>query len=334
MAARGAERYPSLFTPGAFRDTVLIGIHWTENEHFATAESLFTELAAEYPQSPIGPLFTAAAIHGEMLDTESPARAIEFRRWLDEAISEAERWSVAEPSNGEPEFVLGAAFGYDAVYESHWGGWFAALKRGLSAKGHFARALELDTTIVDAYLGLGTYNYWKAVKTDFINWLPVVPDNRAKGLAQLQRVIADGVLSRNAARASLCYALINEEDYQTALAHADTLATLLPDAKSPLWIMAEASMGLYRWHDAVAHYDSIASRIKRNDPGNYYNLIECTAQRARALYEAGEYRDALAACHEGLGYPAPDETLKRQKRTLDQLRALQRRLRNLTQPTR
>ncbi|MBD3297023.1 MAG: hypothetical protein GF341_00045 [candidate division Zixibacteria bacterium] len=324
--------YPSLFTPGAFLDTVLMGVHWTENEQFAKAESLFTVMSAQYPRSPIGPLFMAAAIHGEMLDQESPARAVEFHRWLDETINEAELWRTSHPGNGEPEFILGAALGYDAVYESHWGGWFAALKRGLSAKNHFKHALELDTTLTDAYLGLGTYNYWKSVKTDFINWLPIVPDDRQKGLNQLRRVIEHGTISRNAARASLCYALMNEGDYLTAIAHADTLATHLPNAKSPLWILAEANMALYRWNDAAEYYDDVESRIKDDGPGNYFNLIESAANRARALYEAGRYREALAECHAGLSYPAPNDIRKRHDRTLEQLRDLQHTVKDLTHP--
>ncbi len=325
-------RYPSLFTAGPFLDTVLMGVHWTENEQFAKAESLFTAMATRYPRSPIGPLFTAAAIHGEMLDHESPARAVEFRRWLDEAINEAELWRTSTPVSGEPEFVLGAALGYDAVYESHWGGWFAALKRGLSAKNHFKHALELDTTLIDAYLGLGTYNYWRSVKTDFVNWLPIVPDDRQKGLSQLQRVIEHGTISRNAARASLCYALMNEDDHLTVIAHAETLSTNLPNAKSPLWILAEASMGLYRWNDAARYYDEIESRIMDKGPGNYYNLIACAANRAHALYEAGHYRGALAECHAGLSYPAPNDTRKRHTRTLEQLRELQHTLKGITHP--
>lgn len=321
--------YPSCFVAGSMRDAVLRGEELTANDHYAAAESLFTEIAHAYPASPIGPLFVAAAIHAQMLDTESDERTDEFRRWLDEAQQKAEAWREREPDNGEAEFLLGAVYGYDAVYESRWGGWFAALKKGIRSKNACERALKKDSTVIDAYLGIGNYNYWKSAKTEFINWLPIMADNKRLGLAQLQEVAVNGVISRAAARASLCWALMNEQDYTTALAHADTLAAQLPDAKAPLWIEAQAYMGLYRWDDAIAAYKEIERRIQLTGPGNYYNLIECAYQRARALNEAGHWREALAACHEGLAYPAPKSTRDRQKDTLNDLRKLQRRLKEM-----
>lgn len=299
------------------------------NDQFAAAESLFTSLAGAYPSSPVGPLFTAATIHAQMLDEESSARYDEFERWLTRAESQAEEWRKTEPSSGEPEFILGAALGYDAVYESRWGGWFAALKKGLRAKNRFADALKLDTTLVDAYLGIGNYNYWKSVKTDFINWLPIVADDRRKGLDQLRLVTAEGVFSKSAARVSLCWALMHEGDFTTALAHADTLATEYPDSKGPLWIKAYASFGLYRWDEALKLYDELEQRINAAGPGNYYNLIDCAYFEAQCHYDLGHWTDAMTACHKALAYPAPPDIKKRQKDKLNRLRDLQKELKEM-----
>jgi len=318
-----------MYQNDSLRGAILTGIHLTANDQFAAAESLFTELAGEHPSSPVGPLFTAATIHAQMLDEESPARHDEFEQWLTKAETLAENWRKAQPSSGEPEFVLGAALGYDAVYESRWGGWFAAAKKGLRAKNHFAEAVKLDTTLVDAYLGIGNYNYWKSVKTDFINWLPIVADDHRKGLEQLRYVIADGVFSKSAARVSLCWALMHDGEFDVALAHADTLKAEYPDAKAPLWIKAYASFHLYRWSDALNLYNELEQRILAVGPGNYYNLIDCAYYEAQSHNGLGQWTDALKACHKALAYPAPTDIKKRQKDKLNRLRDLQKELKEM-----
>jgi tetratricopeptide (TPR) repeat protein len=328
-ADEDSTRYVSLFTPGPFQDTILTGINLTANDKFAEAESLFVDVGQSHPHSPIGPLFAAAAIHAHMLDTESPARFNEFETWLTLAERRAKEWRDADPESGEPEFILGAALGYDAVYESRWGGWFAALKKGLRAKNRFADALKRDSTLIDAYLGIGNYNYWKSVKTDFINWLPIVADDRRKGLDQLRRVTTEGTLSKAAASVSLCWALMHDGDFTSALAQADTLGMQHPDAKTPLWIKAYASYGLYRWDDALKLYGELERRILADGPGNYYNLIDCAYFEARCYYDLGRWSDAMNACHKALAYPAPREIQKRQDDKLDDLRKLQKELKEM-----
>jgi len=324
--AGSAADYISFREDESLQRRCLAGIHATLNDRFAEAESLFTALTEEYPTSPLGPLFVAGAIHAHMIDCESPARYDEYVDWLRQAEDRGDALSRSGDAPAEAAFALGVASGYEAVYESRWGGWFAALKKGLKAKNRFSDALKHDSTLVDALVGIGNYNFWKAAHTDFINWLPLVPDRRAEGIAQLERVIAEGVLAGEAARSSLVWALIQDERYEEALAHADTLAGSFPESKVPLWMTACASFKLYRWDDAHDLYDEIERRITINGPGNYYNLVECAYYRAQCDYEAGRWRDAAAECHQVSGYPLPDETRERQKKKLADLRRLRREL--------
>jgi tetratricopeptide (TPR) repeat protein len=326
-------RFPSMYENDSLRAQVLTGVRLTVNDEFAAAESLFIGLAGTHKESPIGPMFVAAAIHAQMLDEESPSRRYEFDRWINETQRRTKNWRNAEPDNGEPEFILGAAEGYSAVFEARWGGWFAALKTGLRSKNHCDDALRKDSSLVDALIGIGNFNYWKSAKTEFINWLPIVTDDREKGLVQLRRVITDGVFSKAAARASLAWALINEGDYTNALAHADTLRAEYPGGGSPLWIAGYACFGLYRWEDALEHYTELEHRINARGAGNYYNLIECAYYQAHCYQGLGKWREALAACHKALAYPIQPDIEERQKDKLRELRSLQKTLKELVTGT-
>lgn len=311
---------------GSFKERALAGIHLSLSEQFRSADSVFARISAEFVSSPIGPLFAAGNAQAEMLDTESLHRREDFERYVNEAESRVRRVDNASSSRAESEFVLGVAAGYRAVYESKWGGWFAALKQGLRARKHFQKALELDSTLCDARLGLGTYYYWKSAKTDWINWLPIVSDERQHGLEFLRRVIDCGSYARETARAALAAALINEGEYAATIAHADTLAGLFPDAKGPIWLKAKAHYALYEWDLAVQQFNLLESRIHASGTGNFYNLIECAYYRAQCHWGAGRYREALAECGKALTYPANEETKHRQKDRLNELRKLQRKL--------
>lgn len=327
-----ADTQPPIGRPDTLHKLALRGIRLSLDDRFRAAESVFTLLTELDPVSPIGPLFAAGNIQAEMLDTESREREPEFEHLVESAEERARALISTGVRGAEVEFALGVARGYRAVQESKWGGWFAALRHGLRAKGHFRNALATDSAYCDAYLGLGSYLYWKSAKTDWINWLPIVADERGAGIAMLIRTVRCGVYARDAARAALASVFINEGDYAAAIAQADTLAVLYPMSKGPLWLKAKAYYAMYEWDLAARAYDSIEARIRRTGTGNYYNLIECAYYRAHCYWGAGRYQEALGECGKALTYPADKETRKRQGKRLDELRRLQRKLVRMLNP--
>lgn len=304
----------------------LNGIHATIGDSFRRADSIFAALSDAYPLSPFGPLFAAGNVQAEMLDTEDDQLRDTFFTLIADAERLAQALSGGAAEYSDAEFALGVAAGYRAVYESKWGSWMAAMKRGLSAKKHFQRALDSDSSHCDALLGLGSYHYWKSAKTDWINWTPIVADDRRLGIEMLDRSLRCGVFTRETARAALASVLINEEMYRESIAHADTLAAQFPDAKSPMWLKAKSYYALYEWDSAIAVFDRLEHSIRSTGNGNYYNLIECAYHRAHCHWGAGRYREAQSECGKALTYPASDDAKKRQKGKLNELRRMQRKL--------
>lgn len=327
MAVASTTHADSTVEVEYIRERALAGIRLSINDQFRSADSVFAELTAAIPSSPYGPLFAAGNLQAEMLDKESDEGAIRFIELVTAAETNTKNTIATRGvSTAEDEFVLGVAAGYRAVYESRWGGWFAALKSGLRAKKHFERALALDSTLCDAYLGLGSYHYWKSAKTDWVNWLPVVADSRKKGFSMLERAISCGFFTHDAARAALAAAYVNEGLYQDAIAHADTLSTRNPFGKTPLWIKGKAFHALYEWDSTISVFDSLESLIRSEGAGNYFNLIECAYYRAHSHWGSGHYRKALEECGRALTYPATADAKKRQRQRLNELRTMQRRL--------
>ncbi|HWO56660.1 MAG TPA: hypothetical protein VNN55_03740 [bacterium] len=322
----------SFYAVDSIRAATLAGIDLSANDRFASADSIFAWLMDAYPESPMGPLFRAGNIQARMIDAESNDERESFLTLVAEAERRSDALIKSGGADAETEFALGVAAGYRAVHESRWGGWFSALKQGLRAKKHFQQALRIDSTLCDALLGLGTYLYWKSVKTDWINWLPLVPDSRRRGMDHLARASHCGIFARAAARAALAGALIKDERYNEAIAHADTLRQEHSQGKTAWWIKGRALLAMYEWDRAQSAFDSLEARIRAQGPGNYFNLIECAYYRAQCHWGAGRYREAQSECGRALTYPADEEVRKRQEGKLDELRRMQRRLAKMLAP--
>lgn len=325
-----AEEHICLRQDDSLKSAALSAIALTYNDHFADAESVLVQMADASADCPLAPMLLAGTIHAGMLDSESHDRRGDFRRWLTETHRRALALSADDPqSASEAAFAQGMTLAYDAAYEAHFGGRFATIKKGIRARNRFNETLAADSSFIDAYFGLGSYNYWKAAATDFINWLPLIPDKRDLGMEQLSRAIHGGTFARAAARAALAWALFNDERFDEAYAHGDTLRAEFPDGKGPLWIMAQSGFALYHWDQAHDLFDEIEERIRLDGPGNYYNLVECGWYRARCDYESGRWRDALNECLSTLAYPIPKAMHKRQKKKLQDLRDMKRDLKTM-----
>jgi tetratricopeptide (TPR) repeat protein len=314
-----AERFPSIYTDSALKETVLLGIDYTIREKYDLADSLFAELSRRYPRSPIGALFRAAALQTRMLDRENGADWPRLKVLIDEAIQKSENWKKAAPEDPEPYFFQAGAYGYWAVYESHWGGWFAALKTGLKAANRFKHAVELDPTFIDAYLGLGSYQYWKSAKTTFINWLPIISDDRQKGIKNLERAVKKGIFVRQTAETALMWTLLDYGFSEKALAIAHKLHEEYPETKAFLWGIGLSALEAYRWRECIEAFDTLEARITLEGAGNYYNLIECAYYKTEAAFNAGDYDRCRAECRRAFSYPVPGETKKRLKGKLSRL---------------
>src|SRR5260370_10494969 len=82
---------------------------------------------------------------------------------------------------------------------------------GVRARDHLLRALSLDPELADADLGLGLYNYYvdplSAMAKMLRCFIGMPGGSKQEGLRQLQRAIADGVLTSDAARFYLAHNL-------------------------------------------------------------------------------------------------------------------------------
>jgi tetratricopeptide (TPR) repeat protein len=145
-----------------------------------------------------------------------------------------------------------------------------AARAGVRAREHFLRARTLDPELADADLGLGLYNYYVDTLSTIARvlrfFMGLPGGSKQEGLRQLQRAIAEGVLTSDAARFYLAINLHkHDQRYEEALVAISPLADKYPS--NPLFQLARGDLlaKLGRKEQALACYRA-AGALAIRDP--------------------------------------------------------------------
>lgn len=321
LAARRLSVPPAL--SGVLRDhyvTISRAIDATYSGLYALADSLFVEVSIAAPDHPVGPLMRAATLQAEMRDYEVLDQVSEFELLLDIAETRAHAWIGEHPDDAWGYCYLGHIYGYRAMWQGHFGSWMSAVRSGRKAKNAYHRAVDLDTLCGDAYLGLGSYHYWKSAKTEFINWTGIIKDQKDLGEQQTERAMEQGVFSREAAATGLLQIYLHQKRYDEAIALARKWHAVHPLGKTFLWGQAYAEFEAGRIDSAMARFDSLRARVTSDPMQGEYNLIEIDYHRALLYDRTGEVRRACEIMESMVHLSATKRVLDRQKDKLKKAR--------------
>lgn len=293
------------------------------NDHFEEVDSIFRARIAEHPDDPTGYLFRAGALFAEMTDREENLRGDLFRQTLDTVeILTSRVIDTCDARTGAWMYLLrGHARAYRSLYESKFGSFLSALKLGLGTIDEYEAGLKKDSSLVDLYFGIGSYHYWKSAKAGLLRWFRIFKDEKGKGIEELRFVADSSLLHRDLARSALIWIWLDQKQYDSAVALAESMYERFPDGKTFLWPMAYAR---YRQNDYAAAaevFARIRSRLEA-DPGNYFNLIECDFHLVQCYTWMGDddRAGAIAAHADTYREQVPPHILKRQRARLNYLK--------------
>ncbi|MCC6962713.1 MAG: hypothetical protein IT585_05630 [candidate division Zixibacteria bacterium] len=299
------------------------GIAFTMTEQFDSARLVFQHLVDREANDFAARLYLAGVDHAEMLDREEYDGKEKFESDAEHAIDLAEDALKRGHDSAWAYLTIGNAHAYIASLEAKAGGWWSAMRRGLKAKGAYLEALKTNPALYDAYLGLGTYHYWKSAKTEFINWFPLVGDRKDDGVRELELAVDSSLFSGDLALNSLVWIQLHRKQPGRALACAERLHARYPNSRLVTWGLAFSSYAAGRYHEALDYFGAIITSLESDSTQNYFNLIECRYHRAeifgQTLQSDAERADLTAL----LAYPVNDDVKQRQA---DKLKASRKRL--------
>jgi len=293
------------------------------NDRFDQADSVANRMIAEYHDDPAGYLLKAIGRLTEMFDSEENLYPEQFQGLIDTTLRKAlkVRDTTAGATCAWMSLFAGNAVAYHCLWESRFGSLLNAIVMGRRAKREYEFGLECDSTIYDLYFGLGLYHYWKSAKAGLLRSLGFIRDDRDKGLAQLSLAAESSVVSRDAARNAMMWTSMDRKEYDSVIVMGHEMLDKYPDGKAALWPLARAYFEKKDYPAAVEVYGRLRSKLGDN-PGNYFNLIECDYNLHRCYEELSKPVEAKKAAIKLLDYYAriPKETQRRQRSKIAFLR--------------
>lgn len=161
-------------------------------EDYPGARSEFQKVVDLDPEQPDGHFFLAASYQMEMLDYETNDREKEFYGAVDQAVKKARQALVKDPRDAWANFYLGASWFYRAAYEGKRERYWTSVQSGLKGLSALRAAAANDSTLYDADLGLGSYDYFRTKATQVLSKLPFIGDTREKGIAEIRLAMEQG----------------------------------------------------------------------------------------------------------------------------------------------
>jgi len=180
-------------------DILQPGMALAVDEKYDKAQILFTDFIENNPADPRGHLLLASVQQSKMMDFETQLWRNSFMKEIDRTIHLSDSLLKADPNNIAMQFYHASALGYKSFQISREGSYIKGLRLALKAVHGFNAVIERDSLFYDAYLGLGSYLYWRSYLTRNFTWLPFFKDQREQGIAFIQKSFEKGVFSRWAA---------------------------------------------------------------------------------------------------------------------------------------
>jgi tetratricopeptide (TPR) repeat protein len=220
--------------------TVLHGIELTMQQRYDEALRLFRTLTQQVPEAPFGYLYQCGVLEARAMDLEIIEDEERIEALLDQVIPLARKMTEQKPRDPWAYYYLGSAFGYYANHHLRIGNLLRGFSYCYKAKKEFLRCLDVDSTFYDAYVGVGMFQYWRSKKTETLNWLPFLGDEREDGVRHLQLAEAKGTYNRFVALNWLARIMLDTGRDNEAADYCERVLRDFPDNRIFLWWLGQA----------------------------------------------------------------------------------------------
>jgi tetratricopeptide (TPR) repeat protein len=303
------------------------GVDLTLKQEYVRADSVFQFASLMYPDHPYGYLYRAAVMEAKSIDYLDPLDFAAFDSLVEQARLRAEKMIEAMPDAAMGYYLRGTAIGFDAYAQVDAGNWLGGILKGLSAATDLKKAVDLDSTLYDAYAGVGTYYYWKSRKAEFLNW--ALGDRRHEGIRLLEIASQKSDHNRFAALSALTAIYLDTKQSDLAAACARQGLQQYPDSRVFLWGLASAEDQAKDYEHAASTYERLLQNILKAKIANPYNEIACRMDIVSdrlALHQTEGVVSQVEAILAYEHYAFPETLAERAKKKFEDARNIRRTL--------
>lgn len=270
-------------------------------DRFEEALALFDSLQKAFPEHP-APYFYKAATYQNWM---SSYRFNAFQKVLEANVEAAlEKGTKLMRIKNDPWvlFYMGAAFGYRAFYKFRQYHWLDAYQDSRKSLTYIQAGLQKQPQLYDAYLGLGSYDYWSTAKSLVLKLLTFLTgDKRDFGLEEIELARQHGRYCREEARLVLVTALFDYGKYDRALAALDEKENpARPPNMVELYLRGRLMFELGRWPEVEAIFQELLQRLEHHPYQSIGYQVECEYRMAKARQQQAHWPEALTLTNAAL----------------------------------
>lgn len=302
----------------------LAAVEYINKEEFKSSEEEARKMIRKSPEHPAGYFFMAFVLDSWMAKYQSNEKENEFYRYCDLAIEKGEKLLARNPDDSWAKFFIGGADGFKGTYEARFERWITAFRYGWKSVSVLIELKNAGSDIVDVDYGIGSYDYWRSAMMKVLWWMPGIEDKRESGIAAVKRACSAGVYTKSSARFALLLILINEEQFEEALAIANERVNSYPSSIQFLWARALVYYGLKKYDAAINDFQKVIEKLEQDQHDNHYYTTLGHLYLARMYGAQKERAKVLAECNCVKGYRYESSVRKRVDRFLTELHGFQK----------
>ncbi len=236
---------------------------------YAAAQTLFQKLSEDYPESPAGQFGLMAMWQTRMFENRDFRFVTQYNTAESKMAVLCDERLLPERPKDWDLFVCASGYGMKGFFDARRDKWLQGLGGAIKSIRAYKRLLWLNPGFVDAEMGVGMYEFWRSVVTRRFRWLPFFSDQRAGGIARVEKAANGGKYVRDLARANLAYMQIEMKNYDRALDILNDLIVRYPRNV----LMRQARGEVFWWQKRYQDcYDTFAQILNED------------AQLTRGLY--------------------------------------------------
>lgn len=272
---------------------ILESIDYTFMSQFDSAMAVLQPVVDRYPDHIVGYFYQAATLQSKMMDYETDLWENDFNQNIEQAISVGKKQIEDGKQDPWTYFYLGNAFSYKGLYQAKHGGLISGFINARKGLHYLEKAVEMDSSLYDAYLTIGNFKYWEGRFYRYLKWLPWVKDERRTGIRMVRQSIRKGAFSYWVGMNSLAWIEFDRKRFQVALYLFRQGLERYPGSRFFLWGVAHTCFRLEIYQDAVVCYQQLLDLILSENTNNGYNEAECHLKLGLCFYELEDYRKAV-----------------------------------------
>lgn len=226
--------------------------------------------------SPItGKYMKMSVLNTYMSDFETDTLKDEFFSHYEDVIRER---------NSKDIFILyyvGGAYFQKSSYLAMKGNYTGALQHGLKALNYFNRVIETDTTMYDAYLGIGLIDYFR-------KFLPGMGSKAEAGKREIIRAAENGLFSKIPAYDMLAMFYMMEDRFDSAMYYSDILADMYPENRMFMFTRIKILIAAEEYEQCINVLNILEENLMLNQPETFYNHGFVLYNKALCYSETGD----------------------------------------------